>query len=82
VLKKIPVLGYIFGFTEKKIEKTELLLLITPRVIGTAVDAAKITDEMRKATPDLNDAFKRSPRQPSLLPPVVPTPAPPPAPAP
>jgi len=77
VLKKIPVLGYLFGFTEKKIEKTELLLLITPRVIGTAVDAAKITDEMRKATPDLNDALKRAPRRPSVRPPATaPTPAP------
>jgi general secretion pathway protein D len=80
VLKKIPVVGYLFGFTERKIEKTELLLLITPRVIGTAVDAAKITDEMRKATPDLDETVKRAPRKPTLLPPVVPTPVPPPAP--
>jgi general secretion pathway protein D len=80
VLKKIPVLGYLFGFTERKIEKTELLLLITPRVIGTAADAARITDEMRKATPDLDETVKRAPRQPTLLPPVVPTPVPPPAP--
>jgi general secretion pathway protein D len=80
VLKKIPVIGYLFGFTERKIEKTELLLLITPRVIGTAVDAAKITDEMRKTTPDLDEAVKRAPRQPTLLPRIVPTPVPPPAP--
>src|SRR6266511_2495843 len=34
-LNRIPVLGYLFGSTEDKIEKTELLMLITPRVIGT-----------------------------------------------
>jgi len=78
VLKKIPVLGYLFGFTEKKIEKTELLLLITPHVIGTALDAAKLTEEMRKATPELNDALKRAPRKPSIQTPVVPpSPTPP-----
>jgi hypothetical protein len=38
-------------------------------VIGTAVDAAKISNEMRRATPELNDAVKRSPRQPSTRPP-------------
>jgi len=51
LLKTIPIIGYLFGFTERKVEKTELLLLITPRVIGTALDAAKITNEMRQATP-------------------------------
>ena len=29
-LSRIPILGYLFGSTEEKIEKTELLLLITP----------------------------------------------------
>jgi general secretion pathway protein D len=76
LLKTIPIIGYLFGFTERRVEKTELLLLITPRVIGTAVDAAKITNEMRRATPELNDALRRAPRQPSRPPAAVP-PAPP-----
>ena len=78
LLKTIPIIGYLFGFTERKVEKTELLLLITPRVIGTAVDAAKITNEMRRSTPELNDAVRRSPRQPSTRPPAPPTAPPPP----
>src|SRR5205807_5893330 len=61
LLKDIPLVGYLFRFTERLVEKTELLLLITPRVIGTAIDAAKITNEMRKATPELDDALRRSP---------------------
>ena len=69
LLKTIPIIGYLFGFTERKVEKTELLLLITPRVIGTAVDAAKITNEMRRSTPELNDAVRRAPRPPSSRPP-------------
>jgi hypothetical protein len=76
-LKNIPVLGYLFGFREKKIEKTELLLLITPRVIGTAVDAARITNEMRRTTPELNEAIRSAPRSPYVVPPPeVPVPAP------
>ena len=42
----------------EQIEKTELLLLITPRVIGTAIDAARITDQMRRVTPELEDSIK------------------------
>jgi len=79
LLKDIPLFGYLFKFTERLIEKTELLLLITPRVVGTAIDAAKITNEMRRATPDLEDALRRAPRLPKTSDPPRPSvpPAPP-----
>jgi general secretion pathway protein D len=80
LLKDIPIVGYLFGFKEKKLEKTELLLLITPRVIGTAVDAARITEEMRRTTPSLDEAIQSAPRSPTSAPPpspgVVPLPVP------
>jgi general secretion pathway protein D len=63
--KNIPLLGPLFGVKERKIEKTELLILITPRVIGNALDASRITEEMRKATPELDETFKQAPRPPS-----------------
>jgi len=66
LFKRIPVVGYLFGFTERKIEKTELLLLITPRVIGTALDAARLTDQMRKSTPELDEAIGKTPRRPKM----------------
>ena len=47
LLKDIPLIGYMFGFTERLIEKTELLLLITPRVVGTA--ARRREDHQRDA---------------------------------
>jgi general secretion pathway protein D len=90
-MKNIPLIGFLFGFKGLKIEKTELLMLITPRVIGTAVDAARITEEMRKATPELDDAFQHAPRPPSQTPaprtpflrgPVEQSPLPPPPPTP
>jgi general secretion pathway protein D len=81
LLKNIPIIGYLFGFKEKKLEKTELLLLITPRVVGTAIDAARITEEMRKTTPELNRAIQTAPRAPISAPPTLP-PVPVPAPTP
>jgi general secretion pathway protein D len=77
--KNIPILGYLFGFKEKRIEKTELLMLITPHVVGTALDAARITDEMRRVTPELNDAIRSAPRAPTSPPPPTPVPIPGPA---
>ncbi len=80
VLKDIPLLGYMFGFKSENVQKTELLILITPRVIGTALDAARITDEMRRTTPGVEDAIKKAPRQPNIpLPPGAPEPGGPPA---
>jgi general secretion pathway protein D len=80
VLKDIPIFGWAFRFTGRKIEKTELLLLITPRVVGTALDAAKITNEMRRATPEINEAVEKAPRAP--LPQRPPGPPRPPSPPP
>jgi len=44
-LRRIPLLGYLFGGTSKEIEKTELIFLITPRVINTRAEADVITKE-------------------------------------
>jgi general secretion pathway protein D len=57
-LNRIPVFGYLFGNTTEAISKTELLLLITPRVVGTALDAARITDQMRRITPELKESIR------------------------
>ena len=81
---KIPVLGYLFGLKTREIQKTELLILITPRVIGTGHDAARVTDEMRRTSPQLDDAIRRSPRSPasSWPPPAGPDSVPVPVPVP
>ncbi|HWN03706.1 MAG TPA: secretin N-terminal domain-containing protein, partial [Candidatus Dormibacteraeota bacterium] len=63
-LNRIPILGYLFGSVQTTIEKTELVLLITPRVVGTAVDAARITDQMRRVTPELEQSLRGAPRPP------------------
>jgi general secretion pathway protein D len=80
LLKDIPILGYLFGLKENKVEKTELLMFITPRVIGTALDAARVTEEYRQVTPSLEESIKRAPRQPKIGPVPPPAPQSPPAP--
>jgi len=67
-LKDIPILGYLFGTRIYTIDKTELLILITPRVIGTALDAAQITDSMRKANPQFDKTFQEIPALPPTSP--------------
>jgi general secretion pathway protein D len=58
-LSRLPVLGYLFGDTKDVVQKTELILLITPRVVGTALDAGRVTEQMRNLTPELRDSVKQ-----------------------
>lgn len=44
-LSRIPLLGRLFGSTEHHNNRTELLVLITPRVITSSADAHDITQE-------------------------------------
>jgi general secretion pathway protein D len=79
LLKDIPILGYFFGAKVRTITKTELLIVITPRVIGTPLDAARVTEEIRRSYPDSDSAMRLSPRPPSTAPPPpLGTPPPPP----
>ncbi|HEY7041132.1 MAG TPA: type II and III secretion system protein, partial [Methylomirabilota bacterium] len=78
-LNRIPILGYLFGSTEERIERTELILLITPRTVGTPGDAARITDQMRRVTPEIEESVRQAPRMPPPTNiPLPPTNAPPP----
>ncbi|HTV84938.1 MAG TPA: type II secretion system secretin GspD [Dyella sp.] len=44
-LSDIPILGKLFGSTGKQKSRTELIVLITPRVITDSDDAKQITDD-------------------------------------
>jgi len=54
ILHDIPVLGNLFGRTEKTDLRTELLVLLTPRVAGSAGDARAVTDELRRRMRNLD----------------------------
>jgi general secretion pathway protein D len=44
-LSRIPVFGHLFGTTDRKSARTELIVLITPRIIRNPEDARRVTDE-------------------------------------
>ena len=48
LLHDIPVLGAMFGNKTKNQDKTELVVLITPRVVKSRQDAGLITDEFKR----------------------------------
>ena len=48
VLHRIPVLGKLFGQTRDEVRRTELLVMITPRVIRNRNEAKDITEEFKR----------------------------------
>ncbi len=44
-LNRIPLLGRLFGTTSRTRNRTELIVLITPRIIRSSEDAKQITDD-------------------------------------
>jgi general secretion pathway protein D len=53
VLSQMPVVGFLFGYHQEKINKTELLLLLTPRVIENIEEADLVTAEFRQRVGDV-----------------------------
>jgi general secretion pathway protein D len=47
-LNQIPLLGNLFGSTNDEHDRTELIVLLTPRVIRNNADALSITDELKE----------------------------------
>ncbi len=47
-LNRIPLLGRLFGTTQRSNDRTELIVLITPRVIANSQQAEQITDEYQR----------------------------------
>jgi general secretion pathway protein D len=48
LLKDIPLLGFLFGTTNNQNTRTELLILLTPRVVGGQEEAQRLTNEIRR----------------------------------
>jgi len=48
VLHEIPWIGPLFGGTTRNKDRSELVVLITPRVVSSRQDAQSITDEFRR----------------------------------
>jgi len=53
LLSKIPVLGALFGTQTLSKTRTELVLLITPKIVSDPMQARQVTDELRDKLPSL-----------------------------
>ncbi len=60
LLSKIPILGAAFGKQTLNKRRTELVLIITPKIVSDAAQAREVTNELREKLPSLK----------SLLPPI------------
>ena len=53
-LSEIPVLGALFGVQGIKNDRTELVMMITPKLVSNSQEAREITDEFRKKVSGLS----------------------------
>lgn len=59
VISEIPLLGNLFKTTTEITQRTELLVLITPRVVRDQREAREVTDELRKRLSTLGPLEKK-----------------------
>lgn len=62
LLHSIPVLGNLFGSTSNIGSRTELLVVITPRVVRTDLDIREVSDDLRDRMRGLAPATATPPR--------------------
>ncbi len=61
LLSDIPVIGAAFGTTDHNVQRTELLVLLSPKIVHNVVDARAVTDELRSRLHSLQGSDLRSP---------------------
>jgi general secretion pathway protein D len=64
LLSKIPVLGALFGHQDVTKDRTELILMITPRIVSDTAQAREVTDELRRKLPSLEGMLPAPPKTP------------------
>jgi general secretion pathway protein D len=73
LLSKIPVLGAPFGSQHFNRTRTELVLIVTPKIVSDTSQAREVTEELRRKLPSLEGLLPKLPQTPP--PPQVETPA-------
>ena len=73
LLSKIPVIGALFGEQEFHRTRTELVLIVTPKIVSDTSQAREVTDELRRKLPSLEGLLPKAPQGPP--PPQVEAPA-------
>lgn len=75
LLHDIPVLGNLFGSTSVETTRTELLVMITPRVVRSEKDVREVGAEIRQRMNGLRDLLGSADLPASIAPAAVPAPA-------
>jgi general secretion pathway protein D len=60
LLGDVPVLGALFRFQRDKLQKTNLLLFITPHKLGSQQDLDQVTEKKRKEMEPALEGFNQS----------------------
>jgi general secretion pathway protein D len=60
-LSSIPLIGYLFRGTNESLKREELIILITPHVIGTPEEGKLMSEQFRNRVQSLEDLLKSSP---------------------
>jgi general secretion pathway protein D len=68
LLSKIPVLGAVFGSQHIISSRTELVIMITPRVVANAAQAQDVTNELRRKLPSLESLLPKPRAETNALP--------------
>src|SRR5690606_7402469 len=76
LLFKTPNLGAAFGNQFYSRRRTELGLIITPRIVSDTVQAREVTEDFRRKLPSLEGLLPK-PKDPPPPAPALPTPPPP-----
>ena len=74
ILHKLPLVGNLFGTTNDEAQRTELLVVITPRVVRTDLDIREISEDLRDRMKGLTSIIKDVGVAPPVFP-VTPSPA-------
>src|SRR5262249_17036341 len=84
LLSKIPIVGALFGTQSYNTDRTELVLIITPKIVSDTMQPRAVTQELKSKLPALKDGLGRgdlpgapaaAPAAPQQAPPVAPAPA-------
>jgi general secretion pathway protein D len=70
LLQDIPLVGPLFGSNNRSIDRTELLVVITPRVVRNDIDAREISAELRTRMKSLG-SIEALELQPQAVPPHI-----------
>jgi general secretion pathway protein D len=55
LLYELPVIGDLFGKTEMATDRTELVVLLTPRIVDTSSKGREVSNEFRRKLTGLYD---------------------------